>query len=1060
MTESEHNNIIEQVVQRFIDAQLQGQEPDINEVAEQYPELESQIIMRLQNLDKIDRLFDCLMQADDSDFGEAIEDNLVGQKLGDFVILKMIGQGGMGAVFLARQVSLDREVAVKVISSVGGSQAKDLDRFKRESRMLAKISHPNIVSIYEVGQQGPYSYFAMEYVKGVSLDKILNSIRSAKSEGKASEVMSQCLEAKSRISGKNSSESHIASHVEIDTDYIVRISKIVVSIASALDYAHNKGILHRDIKPSNILIAYDGTVKLVDFGLAKGQMQETITVTGEFFGTPSYVSPEQIRKPDTVDCRSDVFSLAATFYECLTLHVPFEGDTVNETLTQVISREVVPPKKYCSRLSTDFNIVLLHALEKSPEDRYQTAGDFVDDIRNILEFKPIIAKRLSISRRTYKTLRRNPLKTALVGISILVIVLGYFLFSSYMYGRNVSDAKKFYTIGKQKALIGKHSEALEYLEKAIKIDGDFTQAHYDIGECHLWLKQFQKAIESYRYIISINPNFSEVYNHLGHCYGELGDDENAIEAYENAIRLNQDDSFSNSRLCNIYSDLGDYEKALKVAVRAVEISPEEAKHYLNLGEIYGQLSRREGAIDAYKQALGINPGYAKAHNNLGLVYTEIGRYEKAEKCFNKAIEMAPESTIMRNNLCIAYEHLNRHKEIIQVCEETIQLNPDDVDAYRNLGNAYIKLGYNEEAVKVCKKAIQLDPNYFNTYGNLAFAYSNLGFFEDAIKIARKAISLDANNVFVYINLANACCALGFYEEAAEASKRAIELDPNLPEPYNNLCLAYCGLELYSEALTAGERAMKLNPSDPIIRGNIGNSYFGVGNYVKAIEAYNKAIEINPNYALGHAYIGFAYRKLGENKMAMESYKQSIELDPKNSLVRNELITLYQHFELYTEAIEASLHACELSGYKNDLDLAILAQNYGAVGEFDSAIKYTEKAIVILKEKEVIGIGIEFNNNDGVFRIVNVMSGLPAQKSGLLVNDIIEAVDNISIKDMSIEDVASRIIGLEGTKVTLTIKSGERDSKEVIVIRERIESPLMDEYKKRLEAYKSHKPWRQ
>jgi len=113
---------------------------------------------------------------------------------------------------------------------------------------------------------------------------------------------------------------------EIDTNYIVEISRIIVSIASALDYAHNKGILHRDIKPSNILIASDGIAKLVDFGLAKGQTQETITITGEFFGTPSYVSPEQIHKPETVDCRSDVFSLAATFYECLTLHPPFGGD--------------------------------------------------------------------------------------------------------------------------------------------------------------------------------------------------------------------------------------------------------------------------------------------------------------------------------------------------------------------------------------------------------------------------------------------------------------------------------------------------------------------------------------------------------------------------------------------------------------------------------------------------------------------------------------------------------------------------------------------------------------
>jgi serine/threonine protein kinase len=237
------------------------------------------------------------------------------------------------------------------------------------------------VPIYEVGEQTPYSYFVMEYVQGVSLDKILSSIRNAPGKNKASNIIQKCLASQTNIYNNSLGDSEGSKGAEIDTEYIIAISKIIISIANALDYAHKKGILHRDVKPSNILIASDGTAKLVDFGLAKAESQQTVTVTGEFFGTPSYVSPEQIRKPETVDCRSDVFSLAATYYECLTLHAPFEGNTINETLTHVISRDAVPPKKYCPRLSADFNTVLLHALEKLPEDRYQTAGDFVADIR-------------------------------------------------------------------------------------------------------------------------------------------------------------------------------------------------------------------------------------------------------------------------------------------------------------------------------------------------------------------------------------------------------------------------------------------------------------------------------------------------------------------------------------------------------------------------------------------------------------------------------------------------------------------------------------------------------
>ena len=320
MAESSNDNqenIVDQAVQQFLDAQLQGQEPNIDEFVKNYPGLEHQIRQKIRKIQRIDGLFSCLMQSDDSDFGQTIaEHDLVGQKLGDFEILSLIGTGGMGAVFLARQVSLDREVALKVISDVSGACGKSLERFKREAKVLAKFSHPNIVPIYEVGQEGPYSYFGMEYVEGTSLDKVLSKIRSSPPELKASRIIQECLQGSASSFEKDLKVDYSVNGAEIDADYIVEISRIIISIASALDYAHEKGVLHRDVKPSNILIDADGTPRLVDFGLARAETQQTITITGEFFGTPSYVSPEQIRKPETVDCRSDVYSLAATYYEC------------------------------------------------------------------------------------------------------------------------------------------------------------------------------------------------------------------------------------------------------------------------------------------------------------------------------------------------------------------------------------------------------------------------------------------------------------------------------------------------------------------------------------------------------------------------------------------------------------------------------------------------------------------------------------------------------------------------------------------------------------------------
>jgi len=431
--DSDPAKTLDQIVQDFLDAQLQGQDPDIEEIIRAHPKLEHQIRRRLNSLQEVDGLFAGLVEQGKEDpVATALEYDMIGQQLGDFEILKLIGRGGMGAVFLARQHSLDREVALKVIAEVGGGQSKTLERFKREATVLAKLSHAHIVPIYEVGQQGPYAYFAMEYVQGVSLDSMLTAVRQAESTEKASKLVHTFLQQPVEQNRPTQiDETSVPAGAQIDRDYIVTISKIMLDVLAALQYAHGQGVLHRDIKPSNILIDPSGTAKLVDFGLARAQSHPSITVTGEFFGTPNYVSPEQIRNPESVNHRSDLYSLAATYYECLTLRRPFQADTVNETLTNVLSREIIPPRRHSPRLSPDLNTVLLHALEKLPQDRYQSADYFATDIQNVLEFRPIEAKRPGPATRACRTLHRNKLKIALAIILVTIILLGTSLYQKY-----------------------------------------------------------------------------------------------------------------------------------------------------------------------------------------------------------------------------------------------------------------------------------------------------------------------------------------------------------------------------------------------------------------------------------------------------------------------------------------------------------------------------------------------------------------------------------------------------------------------------------------------------
>jgi len=844
MTESEHNseNTIEQAVQQFVDAQLQGGKPDIDEFAKQYPECESQIRHRLQNLEAIDGLFANLMQSDESDFGDVIgADNLIGQRLGDFEILSLIGQGGMGAVFLARQVSLDRNVALKVISDVGGARGKTLERFKREAKVLAKVSHPNIVPIYEVGQDGPYSYFAMEYVKGSSLDRILSSIRTSSPDAKASKIMQDCLAGKEALRRDTVQKDPATKGAEIDTAYIVNISRIIISIASALEYAHERGILHRDIKPSNILIDADGTPKLVDFGLARSETQQTITVTGEFFGTPSYVSPEQIRKPETVDCRSDVYSLAATYYECLTLHPPFEGATVNETLTRVISREAVPPKKYCPRLSTDLNIVLLHAIEKSPEDRYQTAAGFAADITNLLEFKPITAKRPSVTKRAYKAIRRNPLRITVAVVLLTVVLLSSLLLLGQVHKRRRIAAEELLNKASTAVMTGDYSEALRLSIEAQARDPSYADAYQGAGLSYQQLERYEQAIGMFRKALDLNPIHSLAQLGLADCYFQLGKVEEALGAY----------------------------------TQFVSIEPNNSRAKMAIGSCYQKLGRYEEAVETYEKLIQNDPNNPTLVDYLAGCCLSLGRCGNAIEILEKITVVEPNNPMMYFGLGALYQMDSRHDEAIQALRTALAFTPDDWgyvqsdSLYRELaldlessrlyweaGRSYRNRGEHRRAVKSFLKVkdIQSKVCIAQVYMMLADSYTAVGYSEEAIDSLKRAIEIAEGNtkILAYNALSTEYDRLEKYEEAIRCSKEAIELsrqaigiDPNYSAlAYCDLGRIYVVLARYEEGITAFKRACELTHyKEHRCIAILAASYAESGDFDKAVECQQKAIDL-------------------------------------------------------------------------------------------------------------------------------------------------------------------------------------------------------------------------
>jgi len=574
-SEYDSSNDLEHAVQQFINMHLCGDNPNIDEYISQYPTIANQLRRRINCLSDIDTLFSTIVNIDIRDFHDmAHTHKLIGQVIGDYKIIKLIGEGGMGVVFLALQITLDREVALKVISDIKISSTRTLERFKREAKSLAKISHPNIVPIYDINEQAPYYYFSMEYIKGVSLDKILAKIRNACSPDKASLVMNACLQNDTLTENIQSNRKVRAI---IDDKYILDISNVIIKIANALECAHSKSILHRDVKPSNILIDSRGVPKLVDFGLAKNDTQESITLKNDFFGTPNYVSPEQIYDSKLVDQRSDVYSLAATYYECLTLKPPFEGDTVNDLFTKVISQDVLPPKKLCNRLSKNLNVVLLHALNKSPSERYQTASDFANDIKNALEQKPLIAKKPTCVYRLSKLLRKNIRHIAVLSFLLVNASLIKFL------DKRLENQKEAATIDSYKEVIDR--------------EPDNPYAWMDLGNLYVKLGYYEDAIDISRQAISIDPLSTGAYNQVGFAYCKLKRWEEARAAYEEVVNIDPNNHEAISNLGIVYGRLGKYEEAVRAIKETLSIKPGNVMAYKDWGRVLIYRAMHEEGAD-------------------------------------------------------------------------------------------------------------------------------------------------------------------------------------------------------------------------------------------------------------------------------------------------------------------------------------------------------------------------------------------------------------------------------------------------------------------------------
>jgi serine/threonine protein kinase/Flp pilus assembly protein TadD len=813
----------------------------------------------------------------------------------------------MGVVYRARDLKLDRLVALKILPPEQMANPRRRERFSREAKAASALNHPNIVTIYEIESDDGVDYIAMEYIRGETLSKLAAS---------AGKELSLAL--------------NIASQ-----------------IASALAAAHAAGITHRDVKPGNIMVNESGLVKLLDFGIALIEQPEVdpddttstmafLTRPGTVVGTLAYMSPEQAQGTGAGP-RSDIFSLGVVLYQMFTGALPFQAVSQVGLLYQIVHTPAPPLNRSRPELPPALGQVLEKALEKDPELRYQSAGELLQDLKEIsrqLETgeapSRILTGKISRAPGARELHRRKIFGIAALtaGLLLSIAMLAWRFAPRWL--NHVPAEKKIAVLPFRNIGGNRDNEAfcdgvMEALTSELTELSQFHGSLWVVPASEVRREGLSSPGEARRALganLVITGSVQRDRDHV-HLTANLVDAGTLRQLRSREIQrpVSEEAGLQDSVVLEIAGmlqlELGTRERQ---ALAAGETGTSGAYDlYL---QARGHLQRRgrgdiDQAIQMFQQAIALDSKYALAYAGLGEAYWRKYRETSDTQWVDPARENCQLALKLNNQIAPAYltlgiieEGAGHHQPALDALEKARQLEPSNPNVFSELGAVHEAMGNFAQAESSFQAATNLRPGDWTSVNSLGGFYYRRGRYRDAVPRFVKVTELAPDNSQGYTNLGATHAMAGQYEAAAASFKQSLALRPSAPA-YTNLGTIYFFLGRCAEAVPMMKRASELAPNSEQMWGNLGDAYTCAGQRADANAAYQRAVQlgqrrltVNANDGETLSVVALYQAKLGDQLKALANIQKARRIAPSSRKVLWEAALVYELAGNRTEALAA------------------------------------------------------------------------------------------------------------------------------------------------------------